>query len=213
MYLLINQHIEQLLAAINEEREVRRYLWLVRNLSDINVAANSEYQREYRKYWQLNAARLSPAFYREYFALLEQSKRADAPDVETVARSLLKISSHRKGRRTLQFSFASKLSHMLDHNLPVYDSMVAAFYFLPTSTGANNTEEKLQQLLASYRFLIKEYVRVLDKGLLAPAIARFRQKYALGYEYSDVKVIDTLVWKFVEFLRSGQVREGTVIYG
>ncbi len=213
MYALIDQHIEQLLSTVDEQREIQPYVWLIQNFSRVDVAADKDYQRKYKNYWQLNAALLSQDFCTSYFILLEKSKLAENIDVETIARRLLETPTHRNARRSLQFSFSSKLAHMLNHYLPVYDSMVEAFYFLPTDSGTQNVETKLQRLLASYRFLVSEYARVLNEGILAPSIARFRDRYSLGQEYSDVKVIDTLLWTFVGFLKKGAIRAGAVVYG
>ena len=131
--------------------------------------------------------------------------------MELVARSLLDIPINAKERKALQFSFASKLVHMLNPRLPVYDRMVEAFHFLPRSY-MGTPERKLQNLLRSYEFLIEEYGRVLKHGLLAPAIDAFRQRFGVETDYSDEKIIDTLIWKFVPFLEGGAVRDGVVPY-
>ncbi|MCX5885403.1 MAG: hypothetical protein NT096_05795 [Proteobacteria bacterium] len=213
MYRLINQNIDQLLAAISYDRDVQPYVWLIRNLVGANVATSAEYQRVYRRYWQLNSARLSEDFCQSYFALLEELKQASNANVETVARRLLEVPTHGNGRVSLQFSFGSKLVHMLNQHLPVYDSMVKDFYFLPTGPAKEKTEVKLKRLLTSYEFLVAEYTRVLRNGILGDSIERFRQKFHLGPEYSDSKVIDTLIWRFVSFLRNGAVRNINVVYG
>jgi hypothetical protein len=57
---------------------------------------------------------------------------------------------------------------MIDPRLPVYDSMVETFYFLPRSYS-ETPERKLADLMRSYRFLVDEYERILQEGLLRPA--------------------------------------------
>ena len=89
--------------------------------------------------------------------------------------------------------------------------MVEAFYFLPRSYAGKH-ERKLENLLASYRFLVKEYDRILREGLLADALHAFRRHFSLPPLYSDYKIIDTLIWKFVPFLESGALRDGSVVY-
>ena len=180
MYYLINQHIDQLLLTIDATRDIQPYVSLIHNFNEVNVAANMEFQRTYRRYWQLNAARLGEDFCKVYFALLEELKQERNTGVDTVARRLWETPTHGDGRQSLQFSFASKLAHMLNNHLPIYDSLVESFYFLPTGSATEKFEEKLQRLLASYKFLIAEYNRVLANGLLAYAIERFRAKFALG---------------------------------
>jgi hypothetical protein len=213
MYNLINKHIDKILDAIDSTRDISPYIRLVQQLNVVDVSTHAEFQQVYRKYWQLNAARLSENFCQSYFALLESLKGAHDIDIKTVAQQLLEIPTHGDGRHSLQFSFASKLVHMVDHRLPIYDSMVESFYFLPTASISEDTEAKLQRLMASYGFLRIEYDRVLQNGLLSHAIELFRHRLRLGAEYSDNKIIDTLIWRFVGFMRDGAIRDGEVVYG
>ncbi len=215
MYTLIKQNIEALLAAINRQDDIQPYVWLLETLPNVDIAEHAEFQRVYRRYWQLNPARLSPEYLAAYFAYLEQLKRQPIEEVtvETAARHFLTVPTHRNGRQSLQFSFASKLVHMLRTEQPVYDSMVESFSFLPSGGAKKTTEQKLARLLVSHTFLYHEYERVLQRGLLAAAIARFREHFQVNEGYSDRKVIDTLIWKFVGFLKSGAIRDGVVVYG
>jgi hypothetical protein len=212
MYTLINSHIDKILDAINPATDVEPYVWLVRHFNDINVATHTEFQRIYRRYWQLYAARLSSSFCQSYFALLESSKSAQDVAVKTVAQQLLEVPTHGDARRSVQFSFASKLVHMINRRLPIYDSMVESFYFLPAGPAKESTDAKLERLVASYGFLVAEYTRVLQQGLLTHAIQRFRLRFHVGHEYTDNKIIDTLIWRFVGFMRGGAVRNKEVVY-
>jgi hypothetical protein len=154
---------------------------------------------------------LGQAFRSAYFTLLEKEKRSTAsPAVDKVARALYEIPVA-KERKALQFSFASKLAHMVNPRLPIYDRAVEAFYFLPRSYSGT-PEERLQNLMLSYRFLIDEYERVLRDGLLDPALQAFRRHFGVSADYSDEKVIDTLIWKFVPLLENGAIRDGTVVF-
>jgi hypothetical protein len=213
MYDLINRHVARLLDSIKREGDIDPYVWMIQCLPNVDVSRDVKFQGVYRRYWQLNPARLSPDFCTAYFSLLEQSKHApDRTTVEAVARALLRIPTHSNGRESLQFSFASKLVHMVRPRLPVYDSMVESFFFLPSSDTQKTVEDKLKNLLQSYSFLVDEYDRVLRNELLAPAIAAFRQRFRLDAQYSDEKVIDTLIWRFVGYLRKGAFRDKSVEY-
>jgi len=96
--------------------------------------------------------------------------------------------------------------------MPVYDKMIADFYFLPSGPGKEENKDKLNRLLISYEFLVGEYSRILKNNFLGHCIERFRKKFSLGSEYSDIKVIDTIIWKFVSMLRRGAVRDKNVVY-
>ena len=210
MYTLINRSIRCLLGEMDREQEVRPYVWLSRNLCNRNVSTDEAYQREYSSYWGLNGAGLGKEFRDAYFCKLEELKRdskADEKTVEAVARHLWEVPINRSGRCSLQFSFASKLVHMVNPNLPLYDSRVEDFYFLPP------TSAKLEAKMESYRFLVEEYNRVLTDGILSSSIQKFRERFHPDSAcYSDIKVIDTLIWKFAAVLRNGATQDRVVVY-
>jgi hypothetical protein len=70
VFRLIETHIQSIVGSI-PAAYVRDYDWLVEN---INRAGESEYQSKYRAYWAMNAARLSPSYYQEYFGRLATAK-------------------------------------------------------------------------------------------------------------------------------------------
>jgi hypothetical protein len=212
MYTLINQNITQLLATV-EQGDIDEYLWMIQELQNRDVTHDQEFHTRYCSYWALNGAGLGQGFRNEYFSILEQAKRSpENASVDGITRKLYEIPTNSLEKKALQFSFASKLVHMVRTELPVYDRMVETFYYLPRSY-AGTAEKKLENLLLSFGFLVKEYDRILRQGLLDQALHSFRRRFSLPPQYSDQKSIDTLIWKFVPFLEKGALRDGSVIYG
>ena len=212
MYHLVNANIDHLLATIQPPEDLAPYIWMLQELPSPGAIQSPTFQKTFSKYWAMNAAHLGAGFKAQYFEiLLDESKHAQRRcDVETITKRLLEIDVNSKGK-ALEFSFATKLVHMLDPTLPVYDTRVESFYFLPRSYSGTH-EVKLKNLLCSYDFLIREYARVLRDELLAPAISECRRRFNLTAIYTDQKVIDTLIWKFVPMLEHGAIRDGTVAY-
>jgi len=208
MYRTINRNTDAVLDRLRGDVPRVRELDELRALVD--GAGDPAFQKKYRRYWGMNAARLGPDFYDEYFALLEQSRSSRLPKLETIARRLAKVSGNASGPK-LHFSFASKLLHTIDPHAPVYDSLVAAFYFFVPPVGGT-LEEKLRPRLTFYDFLVAEYARVLREQLLDPAIRRFRKEYDHQQSFTDERVVDLLLWSFVRLLRDGAQRENRLLY-
>jgi hypothetical protein len=210
MYRSLNLNIEALIDKIAEIDDVTAYVQLRSQLAEGVASVSAMYQKRYRHYWRMNAARLSESFYSRYFALLSECIASDEVDVETVARDLSQIEI--RGRQSLQFSFATKLAHMVNPHLPVYDSFVAAFYFYEGSLAGSLLEDRLRTHLAFYEFLRTEYARVLGCGLLGASIQRFRTRFPSADGICDERVIDWLVWSWVSLMRSGAQRRGECLY-
>ena len=212
MYKIINDNISSINNAINRSRDIDPYMTLQTIFQNGSILNNGNFKTIYRKYWQLNAARLSDTFCDHYFQVLEKNRNKEDRNIKEVVEDLYRVSSNAKNKKTLQFAFATKLLHTIDNTLPVYDSLVADFYFLPQIKLNWKYDKKISTYLKAYEFLQKEHKRILDGKLLSSAITRFRTHFALPASYTDQKIIDTLLWKFTSVLRAGAIREGKIKY-
>lgn len=203
MYEIISRNIERILGNIDEDLDIRTYLTLLNRFRNVDVTCDTEFQNNYCRYWRLFGAGLSQEFRTAYFELMERLRGGPLPSIEEVTRILYEVPSNSSGRKRLQFSFASKLLHTLDPHRPIYDSMVATFYRFSVPNPIKSFEEKLQGFLGFYNFLTVEYNRVLTTQTLAQPIARFRNRFSVSDEYTDEKVIDTLIWRAMDLRRKG----------
>jgi hypothetical protein len=194
MYDLINRHIQIILQSI-PQAYVTEYDWLIQNLQQISGA---QYQVNYRKYWGMNAARLSPAYCDTYFQEL-QAALTNSPTLRDLVTKLHQVPTHGNARQSLQFSFATKLLHTVDRQTPIYDSFVAAFYFFQPPESTLPVQQRVSDLVGFHDFLSSEYARILANGLLARSILAFRSQYRQQH-FTDVKVIDLLIWAYVDLL-------------
>ena len=195
---------------IADYSDVSTYLWLRSELTSrrTDIRTDTEFQRRYRRYWQMNVARLSQRFYSRYFELLARYSSSQSVDVASLARELSSVDA--EDEQSLQFSFASKLGHMIDPRLPVYDRFVAAFYFYVAPAGDGKFEARLVELMGFYNFLRHEYARVLGEQLLSGAIQKFRERFT--DDFPDERIVDWLLWAWVSLLRRGAQRQGLLLY-
>jgi hypothetical protein len=202
VYGLINKYAEQTVQAAEDRNLIQDYEWLCQNPN------HAEFERRHRRFWVMGGAHLNAHFYPAYFGLLNNIRNGEAPadiamQLTQVTHQLYEASTDNRGRRSIQFSFATKLMHTVNPHLPIYDSMVAEFFFFqrPTNEG---TEERIGDYIAFYNFLIDEYNRILRQGLLTRAIGLFRSK-CTSQHWTDEKIIDSLIWAFVPLLRDREI--------
>ncbi len=214
MYQLINDHVDLIVSKIDRQKEIDTYLRIRSRLPVTNVSKDQDFQREYRQYWAMNAARLQNSFYNHYFQVMEEYKGEDEVEIENILQRLHEHPTRSDGKRSLQFSFASKMLHVISPEMPVYDSMVSQFYFLP-DISSEKLENRLCLALKSYEFLIREYTRIIKSGLLKTAIPYFREHFGLSDtgSYTDFRVIDILIWQFTALATKGAVRDCIFKYG
>ncbi len=159
----------------------------------------------------MKRAHLGSGFDQAYFGALNPAK--PLPGLRGLCQALYQFPRLR-GDQALQFSFATKLRHMLNRNLPIYDDRVASFYlFQPppllwcksASTANLRLRQRINGLIAFHNFLIHEYQRVLSSGPLASPIAAFKRQLKPTSMHTDVKIIDWLIYGFVRLADKGQI--------
>ena len=211
MYSFINQHIELLLAELKPKKHINPYIDICRSF-DRGDRLDAEFQDTYKKYFGMNAARPSERFLVKYFDLLDLSRGGRSVDVIEVTKELRNYSPAKDETAKVHLSFATKLAHMIDRTYPIFDSTVSAFFYLPGANGLKGAEKKYVRHKSNYEFLRKEYRRIIAESLLSPSISCFRQKYPDAIHYTDEKIIDTLIWRFAAYLKSGALQKGSIFY-
>lgn len=211
MYNLINQHSQRVVGTIPPSH-VTEYEWLVGN---VGLASTPRYQERYRQYWTMNRARLSPAFYAAYFGALSAAK-TQTPTLGALALTLHAASTNSKGRQSLQFSFVTKLLHMSDQHLPIYDSQVAAFYLfqepeIKKPKDPEDLKRRIGVFTSFHDFLRQEYARAVQNNLLATAVQEFRLRLNPQH-FTDEKIVDSLIWAFVGLVWKGALHKGQIAY-
>lgn len=205
MYHIINEYADSIVSSISSGH-VYDYDWL---LTNINHIGDSDYRRKYKVFWRLNTARLSDSFCEHYFELLEEALSSNL-NIKEVTERLYRKQTH-NGRKSLQFSFASKLLHMADPKLPIYDSMISAFYFYNEPKRTKAAKERITELAGFHAFLTDEYGRIISDGLLSPAIKQFRKKLQ-PKTFTDQKVVDSLLWAFVSMQKDNGLGTKKMLY-
>ena len=194
VYQLINDSIDQVLYCITE-KHVPGYNYLIQNIDKV---AESDYQERYKKYWRLYGAGLSQDYCTAYFQHLEAGLKGTLPKIDVLTNQLYKIPTS-PNKLTLQFSFCSKLCHMLNRHLPIYDSQIKNFYGLFKRPSSRlPIEQRIEAYVGFYEFLSNEYTRVLTEGVLSPSIKLFRQEFDSQY-FTNEKVVDSLIFAYMRY--------------
>ncbi len=205
MYSVINRFQQAIIGAISSQ-DVADYEWLLQNIARASAAS---YQEKYRKFWGMNnAAGLSSGFQAAYFGALSTGI-TQSPTISSLCQTLYNASTQRGGKKTHQFSFATKLLHMIDPRLPIYSSEIARFYLFQRPSGP--PQQRITSLIAFHNFLINEYARVISSGQLTGAIVAFQQQLK-PQRHTDEKILDWLIWALVRLVDDGALLNGQIAY-
>lgn len=190
----IENNCEEIFANFPREH-VDRYVWLRENLHKRNIASCAEYQKKYRGYWVMRYIAPTSEFAKKYFDYLEKHKNNKKLTFLQAAKDLSDLTTDSKGQqKSYQFSFISKLVHMVNNKSPIFDSQVKKFYKLP-NIPQTTTQEKREKSLLIMDILHKGQRKILSEKLLDKSISQFRQKFS-DSGFSDEKIIDSIIWHY-----------------
>ncbi len=162
------------------------YLYLKMEYEKGN-AVNPDFQEKFKDFYNMRLFGFTEDFYKTYFGFLS-SKDADLKKILT---DLSKIEDE-SGKKTVQLAFASKLIHMIDGDLPLYNSTVASELNLKISRGP--IEKRIKSSLETYE-LLKTYYRAFQRReKLKNMMNEFREEhnYAEGV-LPNTKLIDLFI--------------------
>jgi hypothetical protein len=211
MYSIIRQNWQAILNRIRQTEEIDKYESLIQTVK--RPPWPGDFQGEYEEFWVIRG--VSTSFKASYFDKLLQAVLVQPPNLTQLCAELLRVSTRKKtgGQPipTLQFSYPTKLCHTVDRRLPIYDAHVRRFYLFKVPSNDLPQQERIQEYLAFYDFLKNEYARVLCGNLLKPAIDGFRRKFNAP-QHTDVKIIDWLIWAFIDWADKGALLNGQIRY-
>jgi hypothetical protein len=137
MYSVIVQNRDAILKVLEregkKENAFSKYEWLVQSVRQQpwpTYSDGSSFEGVYTSFWVIQG--VGSVFRTEYFKRLKAGCN-QTPDIAQLCTDLLPLSSRKKKGseetiQTLQFSFPSKLCHMVNPRFPIYDSNVRRFY-------------------------------------------------------------------------------------
>lgn len=169
----------------------------IQNSKD-NPSIRPVFKIVYSSFYQLNSVGLTNQWKEKYFGILftpslilSAAKPEDA--LEKVLVYLSQISENKIDSR-VQFSFATKLLHTLNTNLPIYDSLIRRESVLDLPNfNSETTGERIKSRVEIYKILLQDYEILLEDNRVKELILEFK-RYFISHEMSDTKALDFLLW-------------------
>ncbi|MDP2384908.1 MAG: hypothetical protein Q8M29_00930 [Bacteroidota bacterium] len=202
----INIYRKDIIESLKQE-SIEVYLFLKSQLETTDITKNYLYQFAYRHFYGMNRAGLTEKFYEEYFKILEEYKNnSKAFKLEKAIEYFGKFNSiNRKGeKKSLQFSFLTKLSHSINPDNPIYDKYVCKAcgikqYYI------SDTNKKLESLLLAYKQIGDIYSKIAKENSLLEVLKEFDKKFN-NNEISLTMKYDFIFWQAGKVLESQEIK-------
>lgn len=168
------------------------YIELKYLFKNLGQNTNSKFEKAFRKYYGMNNAGLSEEFFEIFFKNMHELKGRKNPDGKKLLESLFEI-KRKKGDRSMQYSFVSKLLNLLDENHPIIDKHVKKVLKIKTILKGSK-EEKLKWYEETVEKIKREYSNLLKEQAAHAALDELERRIPETKPLSSTRKLDFLLF-------------------
>lgn len=178
---------QEIIEAITKAKPgIKKYLWLMDRLFQVNVATDVEFQTKYKGFYRVRQK--TESWYSTYFGLLENNK-GKRPTFGEILNEL----RDRLGNNAYEPSFTSKLVATLDPWSPVWDEHVLR------NTGHNppsyTSRTKHDDAPVAYSLIVNWYDTFMSSVDGKHWVALFNENVPEYHKITDIKKVDFILWQ------------------
>ncbi len=183
MEKLVKINIEELFSTKDKKSGIEKYAEIMRNFSNTNVETDKTFQKRFNGFYRV---RRNSEWQGTFYKIMEEGKQKESSFDEI----LLEIY---KNTGRVEASFASKLLHTLNTDMPIWDKFVLQNLNLkmPICSG----EKKLENAISIYKIIIDWYQSALSMSGINQKIVEFDQIFTEYKWFSKTKKLDFLLWQ------------------
>lgn len=168
--------------------KLNAYAYTQNQLQKVDVSNDRKYQKTYNGFYRVRLP-ITEA-YSTYYTLIEQNKNNNNVSLQAILNQLLEAT----GR--VETSFGSKLLATVNPNVAPLDSVVLRHLSmcLPSYTGQSNAV-RIQQCVNVHNNLVIQMNHLITLPHFPKLRKEFQSRFP-DYNFTDVKVLDLLLWQY-----------------
>jgi|SRR5579862_907703 len=171
------------------------YLELKELFSKDTLEARDQFRYLFSDYYGMNSAGLTDEFKARYFAILFGNEVFcnGEPNFVSILNELSEI-PNKKGLRSLQCSFVSKLIGMHREASPVYDSNVSQFFGEEVPGSWRSQDRRISWFVDFLKRVAEDYKVWAQDAQIYAILERFKTRDTRLAACDTVRLMDFLVW-------------------
>lgn len=192
----IVKYVEEIYDKIIEslpKTSVPVYDYIQKEFKKGDIKNNMVFQYVFSSYYGLNNAGLTYAFRTLFFEIMNDSINEEKIDLNDVVLKLWE-ERNRKGKKSVQFSFTTKMVHTINNKYPIYDNQIAYLFGFRQPYHIKDFNKKMAVYSKQYDEIKYSYENILKRDMLGSIIGGFRERYN-KYQISDIKILDFIFWQ------------------
>jgi len=159
-----------------------------------DIVDDKVFQFVYRSFYRLDNAGLGDKIKSRYFQLFnEAAKSKDGVNIKRVCDELGKI-NNLKNKKTMQFSFATKMAATINENMPIYDSLVAKVFGFSPPHAVKDWDKKYEQYSDFYSNISETVEWLKQQDNSHKLMKTYSEKISNWELLPEMKKYDFMFW-------------------
>ena len=163
-----------------------KYAKIMRMFEEVNVLESREFQRFFNGFYRV---RRGAEWQKRYYAFFEECRKTN-PTFESIIIAIYKQTGN------VEASFASKMLHTINSDMPIWDKFVLKQ--LKKKLTGKTKEEKIKNAIHIYKEIIEWYKTYLKTREATECIKELDSLFPIYCWFSKTKKIDFLLWQMRE---------------
>ncbi len=180
---IIRIDVKNIFAQARKNMGFEKYVKIMKMFEKVNVFESREFQKSFNGFYRV---RRGTEWQKIYYTLFEKSRKIN-PTFESIITLLYKQTGN------IEASFASKMLHTINNDMPIWDRFVLEK--LNKKLTGKTKEEKLQNAIRIYEEIANWYKSYLQTQEAADCIKEFDALLPEYQWFSKTKKIDFLLWQ------------------
>lgn len=182
-YRALDIDVKDLFSSPSKKRTIEKYAAITEMFWKIDATQSREFQKNFNGFYRV---RRNQAWQEVYYAIMERGKSCPLP-FERVLREIYNKTG------MVEASFASKLLHTLNPDMPIWDQFVLKHLNIkvPVCKG----EKKIKTVARLYGEIVAWYQSALNMVIGKIKIEEFDKTFPEYAWISSTKKIDFLLWQ------------------
>jgi hypothetical protein len=182
-----------------QKESIEVYKFLIANFrATENITQNEVFKFIFRSFYRLDNAGLTNEFKSEYFSIMQEYRSLNNFTNDTILSIAKRLDYFRtkRGVKSFQFSFITKLLNTVNTNTPIWDKEVRKvfkFSNLPPNSNRFSLENRVTHACEQLDYIKNTLKEIISSGRLHQVIINLDNRYNTQ-DLSINKKIDFLLW-------------------
>ena len=186
--MMVPDFLKFIEAMCEKSARLDKYAFIMKRFAVADVSSDEEFKRAFVSFYRVRC----PQWWIDgYFVILQEMRSRKDVSIRVILERLCEMS----GGRRIDLSFASKMLHTIQPDMPIWDSVVATNLDLAPIPASGSMPSRIEAAVERYSSLLERMDEMLRDDSVKAQVAMFDSTLPNYAWLSSVKKVDFMLWQ------------------